>query len=357
MADFYEMDFLPVHRSDSGDAIAMRYQIGSEWCVHVVDGGFTGTAEGLKQCIRKYYGTDFINRVIVTHPDQDHAEGLAPILEDFRVGELWMLCPWHYANELLPHFARVASADNLVTRLRQDYPYIAALEDIAKRKGIPIYSPFQGARIGPFTVFAPSRWRYGQLILDFEKTPQRSIWSRNLLNELAKAAKPLVNLIRAGWGAEKFSIEETSVENEMSVVQYANLCGHKILLTGDAGRDAMNEAASYAPFAGLTLPGIDRFQAPHHGGRRNVDTAILDRWLGQRLLGILPEGKELFTAMISAATEDLDHPRNAVLRGLIHRGARVLTTEDGHFRIWKNLPDRQGWVPKPRAAYPEQQEA
>jgi YidB-like protein len=110
-----------------------------------------------------------------------------------------------------------------------------------------IHEPFQSAQIGPFTVLAPSPQRYGQLILDSEKTPQRSIRSRNLLSELAKAAKPLVNLIRVGWGAEKFSIEETSVENEMSVVQYANLCDHKILLTGDAGRDAMNEAEGYAP--------------------------------------------------------------------------------------------------------------
>ena len=40
------------------------------------------------------------------------------------------------------------------------------------------------------------------------------------------------------WGNEVFSEEETSAENEMSVVQYAKLCGKKILLTGDAGRTA-----------------------------------------------------------------------------------------------------------------------
>lgn len=356
MADFYEIDFLPVDRSDSGDAIALRYQIGSEWWVHLVDGGYTDTARRSGACITRLYGTNVINRVVVTHPDQDHAEGLAPVLEDFEVGELWMLCPWHYADDLLAHFARVKTAENLISRLREDYPYVAALEDIARRKNIPIFSPFQGARIGPFTVLAPSPQRYGQLILDSEKTPQRSIRSRSILSELAKAARPALKLAWAGWGAEKFSFEETSVENEMSVVQYANLCGHKILLSGDAGRGAMNEAANYAPLAGLSLPGIDKFQVPHHGGRRNVDTAILDRWLGKRLPMILPEGQELFTAMISAAREDPDHPRNAVLRGLVHRGGRVLTTEDGHFRVSQGAPDREGWVVKKRAPYPEQQE-
>lgn len=157
MSDFYEIDFLPVHRSDSGDAIAIRYKIGAEWFVHVVDGGYESTAEEMARQIQQTYGTDLINRIIVTHPDQDHAEGLAPLLNQFRVGELWMLRPWLYAQALLPHFARYTSADSLIARLREDYPYIAELERIALQKGIPIYEPFQGARIGPFAVLAPSR--------------------------------------------------------------------------------------------------------------------------------------------------------------------------------------------------------
>ncbi len=64
-----------------------------------------------------------------------------------------------------------------------------------------------------------------------------------------QAAAPLVRFIKAGWGSEKFSSEPTSVENEMSVIQYAVLCGDKIVLTGDAGRDALTEAANYAPNA------------------------------------------------------------------------------------------------------------
>jgi hypothetical protein len=94
MPDFYEIDFLPVHTSKSGDAIAMRYQIGANWWVHVVDGGFTSTAPDLANLIRQTYGTNLINFMVVTHPDKDHAEGLAPILESFDVGELWMLRPW-----------------------------------------------------------------------------------------------------------------------------------------------------------------------------------------------------------------------------------------------------------------------
>ena len=117
------------------------------------------------------------------------------------------------------------------------------------RRGIPMYEPFQGAKIGAFTVLAPSPARYFQLVIDSDKTPQ-TMMSYTILGGLMQAAAPVIRLIRAGWGSEKFS---SSVENEMSVIQYAVLCGDKILLTGDAGRDGMTEAADYAPNA-LTSP-------------------------------------------------------------------------------------------------------
>jgi beta-lactamase superfamily II metal-dependent hydrolase len=355
MPDFYEIDFLPVHTSKSGDAIAMRYQIGANWWVHMVDGGYASTAPDLAAHIRTYFGTNRINWLVITHPDRDHAEGLAPILEEFIVDQLWMLCPWRYASVLLPYFARYTSVQSLAQRLQNEYPYIAELERIAIRRNIPIFEPFQGARIGAFTVLAPSPARYLGLIIQSDKTPQQTPETRGILSELMKLVEPAVAFVKAGWGHENFSSEETSVENEMSVVQYGMLFGDKIVLTGDAGRGALTEAADYAPVAGLLLRGVTRFQAPHHGGRRNVSTALLDRWLGARLPQMLPEGSELFTAMISSAREDTDHPRKAVLRALRHRGAFIATTEDGPFTAYRNI--NRGWAALRNVPYPDEQEA
>lgn len=358
MADFFEIDFIPVHRRDSGDAISMRYQVGKSWSVHAVDGGFNSTTPLISAHIRKNYGTDLINSVVVTHPDQDHAEGLAGILEDFNIGELWMLRPWQYADIMLPHFARYTSADRLRARLRDDYPYIAKLEEIATRRKIKIYEPFQSAEIGAFTVLAPSSGRYLNLVLESERTPQRSIRSKsqNLLAGLVEAARPLGSFSRAGWGSEKFSPDATSVENEMSVVQYAYLCDERILLTGDAGREGMKEAADYLESRGVPLPGIDRFQFPHHGGRRNMSTELMDRWVGPKLQIPVKKGEELFTAMISSAKEDPEHPRKAVMRALYHRGAQIATTENGQFRTQKNAPNRDGWTALKQPPYPGEQE-
>src|SRR5690606_33628430 len=118
-----------------------------------------------------------------------------------------------------------------------------------------------------------------------------------------------------------FSPRSVSAENEMSVVQFAELCGERILLTGDAGREGLSDAINYAPYVGLGLPGIDRFQVPHHGSRRNVSTEILDRLLGERLPSPTAAGAGRFTAIISSAKKDERHPRRSVVRAMIHRGA------------------------------------
>ena len=351
MPEYYEIDFRQVHTSKSGDAIAIRYQVGNQWTVHLVDGGYTSTAPDVAKFIRNTYGTKLINHVVVTHPDRDHAEGLAPILEEFDVGTLWMLCPWDYADYLFQYFPQYKSAENLAKRLQSIYPYIYDLEKIAKRRGFDIQAPIQGARIGAFTVLAPSPARYLQLVIQSEKTPQEA--PVGILSGLMQAAAPLIRFIKAGWGSEKFSPEPTSVENEMSVVQYATLCGDTILLTGDVGRDGLTEAGGYAVNNGFAVP-VNKFQAPHHGGRRNLSSELLDFWVGPKLAHALPEGQTKFTAMVSSAKEDTAHPRKAVVRALRHRGAFVLTTEDNHCTVYQN--SARSYTSVKNVPYPDEQE-
>ena len=364
MTAYFEIDFLSVGERQSGDAIALRYGRDGNTFVHVVDGGFQDDGPHVMAHLRKYYGGRDVSHVVLTHPDSDHAGGLRSVLEECAVapgGGLWMLRPWLYAAELLDHFARFTTVSGLENALREAYPNVAALEEIARRRRIPIYEPFQGATIGEFTVLAPSKARYLRLIVDSEKTPKEAARaaSMGLLKALQFAAAKVVHYAKAAWGVEVFSTEPTNAENEMSVVQYAILCDTKILLTGDVGREGLSEAADFAPFIGLQLPGINRFDVPHHGSRRNVSTEVLDRWLGPRLPQQLPEGQGLFHALISANPDDMDHPRRAVVRGLMHRGADVFQTtgkRGAYLRTFKNAPRREGEVPAKRLPYPEDQE-
>ncbi len=359
MSEFFEIDFIKTESKKSGDAIPLRYKINGDTYIHVVDGGYLDTGEDIVKHIKLYYGNpEYIHNIVVTHPDQDHANGLTKVIEEFEVGALWMLRPWLYVDELIDRFSRFTSVDNLAKRLKELYPSIAALEELAldKGNGIEIKEPFQGARIGGFTVMAPTKSRYLDLIVESDKTPESAQESQvSTLASLGSFAAKVIGFIKTAWGIEAFSTEETSSENEMSVIQFANLCGTKILLTGDAGRSALSEAADYAPYAGLTLPGIDKFQVPHHGSRRNVSTEILDKWLGPRLSSKPEDGEETFTAIISASKEDKDHPRKAVIRAAIHRGAKVCTNEEAELGTNHNAPDR-GWSSAKKLPYPDEQE-
>ena len=361
MSDFFEIDFLHLGSSKSGDAIALRYEVNGITTIHVVDGGFQDTGEKVVEHINLYYDNPYyINRVVVSHPDGDHAGGLRAVLEEFNIGEIWMLRPWLYADKIIDRFRRFSSVKNLKRRLRDIYPNITALEEIAEKNDIPIYEPFQGAKIGKFRVMAPKKKRYLDLVVESEKTPE----SAGSAHEGAQISAFLLqgisavieNTARAAWGEEIFSPEDTSAENEMSVVQYANLCGKHILLTADAGRAALTEAADYAPSIRLDLPGIDQFQIPHHGSRRNVSSEVLDRWLGPRLQRQDVERGRHFTAIVSAAKDDKNHPRKAVVRACIHRGGEVLSTESASLQTRHNAPQREGWSTATPLSYPQEQE-
>lgn len=358
MGDFFEIDFLDVEATKSGDAIPLRYSINGELRIHVTDGGFQDTGDSIIEHINKYYGNpSYIDSVVVTHPDGDHAGGLRKLFGTFEIGELWMLRPWLYSEELIDRFSRFTSVENLTKRLKDLYPNLVALEELAEVYGVPIYEPFQRASIGNFIVMAPTKSRYLDLIVESEKTPEAAKQEQVSLAEAAgRVFAKAIELIRATWGEESFPEDDTSAENNMSVIQYANLCGNKILLTGDAGRDALEEAADYAPYVGLALPGIDRIQVPHHGSRHNVSTEILDRWLGPRLQTKPNESSTTFTAIVSAAKADDDHPRKSVVRAFIHRGGKVITTEGGSKRTGHNAPKREGWVAVEPVPYPEDQE-
>src|SRR5437879_5133289 len=144
MSDYFEIDFLDVETAKSGDAIAMRYVVGGETFIHVVDGGYLATGDSLVDHIRKHYGNPgFIDNVIVTHQDGDHTAGLRAVLEEFNVGALWMLRPWQYAADIIHRVKRFTSVENLTARLRSDFPNLVALEEIANDRGIPIKEPFQ----------------------------------------------------------------------------------------------------------------------------------------------------------------------------------------------------------------------
>lgn len=355
MADFVELDFLAVETGKSGDAVAVRYSVDGRVAVHVVDGGYLDTGTQIVEHLKTHYNTSHVDHVVLTHPDQDHANGLRKVLEQCTVGRLWMNRPWLYAEELIDRFETYNSVDALRSRLKNIYAASAALEDLADEHGIPISAPFQGVSVGAFKVLAPTKNRYLDLIVASGKTPDavKEGLVASSVEGFAKFLKADTEFIKSKWGDEYFPVSGTSSENEMSVIQYAQLSGGRILLTGDAGRDGLNEAADYSPYAGLELPGIWAFQVPHHGGRHNVSTAVLDRWLGPKLSS--PPTGTTWNALCSSAKADLDHPRKSVIRAMLHRGGHFAATEGRSLCLASGIT-RENWSSIPQVPYPDEQE-
>jgi glyoxylase-like metal-dependent hydrolase (beta-lactamase superfamily II) len=164
----YEVDFLRAG-DGNGDAICIRY--GSEqggYYLHVVDGGFTDTAETVIDHIEKHYGAHyFINHMVLSHADNDHACGLIGILERFEVkGAIWMNRPWLYAAEILPFFHGSFTLEGLVRKIRDMHPYLVRLEEMARDRNIQVRDVFRGASIGPFTVLGRELAGAGEICAD-----------------------------------------------------------------------------------------------------------------------------------------------------------------------------------------------
>lgn len=260
-----------------------------------------------------------------------------------------------YAAELASLLGNGLSIAKLEDKLRATYAAAVALEEIAIRKGITINEPFQGAQIGAFTVLAPSRQRFLDLVVEVERGASTNEASRlsRITEGVVHAVRSVAAYVSSIWGQEIFPDDTTSARNEMSVIQFAKLGSSRILLTGDAGRSALEEAVNFSPRVSLRLPGIDCFQVPHHGARRNVSTDLLDSILGERLSEMPPQPD--WCAVCSSAKEDEDHPRKAVIRAILHRGGHWTATEGNSVRFAEGI-QRQGWGPLPQAKYPHEQE-
>jgi len=327
----YEIDFLPVGEG-SGDAIVMRYgDDASGYTLHVVDGGRTETADTIINHLNKYYSNPFINHMVLSHADDDHATGLVGVMKKIRVGHLWMNRPWLYAEQILHHFHGNFTLQGLIDDIKRRHPYLVELERLANEKGTEIHEVFQGDKIGEFTVLAPSRGRYIESISDFEKTPTKYTEDTTAkgfgLRALLEAAK---KKLEEKWDIETLaSHTETSASNESCVVQYAVLNEEGALLTADVGPIGLDEAADYAVQLQLDRPKF--VQVPHHGSRHNVTPSVLNTWLGPKVA----KGTEVGVAFCSVGSNKEDYPRGQVINAFMRRGFKVYSTRTkwiSHYR-------------------------
>lgn len=345
MNDFgYEIDFLPVGNGNkSGDAIAVRYGLPGNYVVMVIDGGTKESGQALVDHVKQHYNTSRIDYAVNTHPDSDHASGLEVVLEQLTVGEVWVHRPWKHTEEILHWFTDGRITDrSLAERLKDLLSHAYRLEELATNKGIPIFEPFAGSRIGNFSVLSPTKDWYLELVPQFNKAPEAKPagFAKSVMHTGLRAFEKVASWVDEHWHLETLTEDgETSNENESSVILHGDFAGRGVLLTGDAGKQALGRAADQALALGLDLSAARFIQVPHHGSRRNVSPSILNRIVGPIVLKDAPPNK---TAFVSASKESETHPRKVVTNAFSRRGAVVHQTKGltKHHRF--NMPSR-GW--------------
>jgi beta-lactamase superfamily II metal-dependent hydrolase len=334
-----EIEFLPVgDASKAGDAIVVRYGEQEAYELMLVDGGTLETGEAIVEHLRKQFGQAVrLKHVVLTHSDADHASGLRTVLERIPTENIWLHVPWFHAEEARPLFSdKRWTIDGLKKQLKEAYPVISELIELAAAQQCKINFPDQGSRIGPFIVLSPNRATYNYLLPQFPHTPdpdKAAIEAANLWIGKASILSKLMEL--AGRTAERWTTETwqterlrdggtTSASNESSVVLYADVGeGRRLLLTGDAGTNALWWSIGYANRMGFPLQQFSFVQVPHHGSRRNVGPSVLDALLGPKEA----QPSNRFAAFVSAPKDDAAHPRKIVLNAFMRRGAKVIITQ------------------------------
>ncbi|MBA1215893.1 ComEC/Rec2 family competence protein [Pseudomonas fulva] len=348
MVESIEIDFLPVGEGEhSGDAIAIRWREDGEFKVMIYDGGTQAYGAKLVKHVQEHFQTSYVDYVVNSHPDNDHAGGLLHVLETLTVGELWMHRPWEYSDVIREYFHDCRMTDeSLAKRLKQKMSAAHALEEAALKREIPIKEPFAGDQIGIFTVLSPGKYRYvHDLIPAFQKSPELKE-NQSALAAVLDAVKGAAGYVAAKWGYEYLPESvSTSSENESSAILFAETGNKGYLLTGDAGIESLRAAAIYASERGIELPTRVTFaQIPHHGGRHNVSTETLNLLVGKPLE--TPPDEPVRRAFVSAAALAPRHPKKAVTNAFISRGFKVVKTKGNHIvHRSPGAPEREGWGP------------
>jgi len=344
----YEIDFLPVgDESKGGDAICFRYgDANTPQFVGIIDGGNLAAGDLLVEHIQKYYGTKTVDLVINTHPHADHTCGLYTVLEQLDVRQLMMHKPWDHAVALGSLFkdGRITSA-SIDKRVRDALEQAHDLHELATKKGIPIAEPFAGVSTpSPYLQFlSPTQKYYQTLLLEFAATPE-TVTLESLVDTLLKKAQKVVKWAKETWDSETLvePVNGTNPENNSSAVTLLMFGDDRFLFTGDAGVPALEWSCAVAEYFKIPLQSFKLVQIPHHGSKRNVGPAILDRLVGPAVT----EGTRRFWAYVSVPKKgEPKHPSRRVTNAFTRRGGKVIETKGtAKYLHSTNLPLRPGWI-------------
>lgn len=322
----YEVDFLAVGKKEGdkcGDAIALRFVPPGtdQWVQVVIDAGFKADGEALVEHVNDYYDPGRLDLAILTHPDEDHINGMGEVLRGLSVEKLWL------------HRIGAHGGNSL--------PAAKAVEDLialAQEEGTAVYEVFAGDQAfdGALTILGPDADYYDELVKEQVEGASLAEAARKAV---VSAGRSIWDRVAGVLGDEvPFPEKEVTPRNNSSMITLITLDEKRLLFTGDAGVPALDRAWDFAEQEGLA-DDLTFIQVPHHGSRRNGSSACLDR-----LVGPTGQEAEARSAFISVAPGcEHEHPSGRIVNAYQRRGCRVHATAGEGKRHHHDAPPRPGW--------------
>jgi beta-lactamase superfamily II metal-dependent hydrolase len=322
----YEVDFLAVGKAvgdKCGDAIALRFVPPGEdrWVQVAIDAGFKDDGKALVEHVNTYYEPGRLDLAILTHPDEDHINGMGEVLRGLSVDKLWLQQIGAHGGATLP----AAKA-------------VSELIALAQAQGTEVFEVFAGDQEfgGALTIVGPGREYYDQLVR--EQVAGASL-AEATRKAVVAAGRSIWDRIAGALGDEvPFPEKEVTPRNNSSTITLLTLDDKRLLFTGDAGVPALERAWDFAGVNGLSGD-LTFVQVPHHGSRRNASSAGLDRLLGPT--GQDPDTRSAFISVAPGCEHE--HPSGRVVNAYQRRGCRVHATAGTGKWHHNDSPGRAGW--------------
>ncbi len=321
--DGIEIDMLALGNADS---ILVTQWHGLTCTRVLVDGGNCGSFDDVRGFLRGL-GVTRLDHVVCTHPHDDHAGGLVPLVQDraLSIGAVWChLAQNHLQMSVVDSALRQTSSFNRSRIISESLATTVELFQAANSRMIPIYEPFQGSQIGPLTVAGPSVNYYRELVAQFGDADAIRSTEHLVTTHSTNAQAGLLLQVLAEANKSLEANPQTQPENNSSVILVLPHASGVHLLTGDAGAQALACAAN-----AYGLANCQWMQIPHHGSRRNITQTLIDHFKPN-------------VAFVSAEGSN-KHPRRAVVNAFKKTGCSVYST---HYPNKSGLRHSRGTVPQ-----------
>ena len=287
-----------------GDAILVELRdLSNKGLTLIIDGGCDEKDVEILPFLEQHHVNN-TKVVISTHSDNDHIGGLSEIISAVKPVSVLINDPRDYQVEsvFINRARRELSADDFNT-LESALDRITEVRTSARTAGSQVSSAFASPK--PIITWGP--WN----VYVVGPTPQfyNEIWlNAGGLNDLYRSDDENIieTLVKTGKSILDDGID-TNGMNNTSIMILIEGPSEKILLTGDAGMRAIREAHNIRDLSNLSI-----LDVPHHGSRRNLDSALIELM------------RPIMAYISSPGTNK--HPRNAIVKKLQQVGSVVYST-------------------------------